>query len=92
VTITVGDGTLGLPSFAPFGGIVVSAAAPEVPPPLAEQLVDGGRIVHPLGSGGDERVMVFRKRGRRLVRQRMVAAAHFVRLIGAHGLPEEPEM
>lgn len=90
VTIRVGDGTLGLPEFAPFGAIVVSAASPKVPPPLAEQLVDGGRIVHPLGSGGNEQVVVFRKEGDHLIRERMVVPAHFVRLIGIHGLPEEP--
>jgi protein-L-isoaspartate(D-aspartate) O-methyltransferase len=90
VTVVVGDGTLGLPEHAPFGGIVVSAAAPEVPAPLIEQLVEGGRIVHPVGSGGDEIVMGFRKQGDGLIRERIVVPAHFVRLIGAHGLPEGP--
>jgi protein-L-isoaspartate(D-aspartate) O-methyltransferase len=46
----VGDGWLGLPEHAPYDGIAVAAAAPEVPEALWEQLRDGGRIVLPLGS------------------------------------------
>jgi protein-L-isoaspartate(D-aspartate) O-methyltransferase len=90
VTLAVGDGTLGLPEHAPFGGILVSAASPEVPPPLVQQLSEGGRVVHPVGSGGDEIVMVFRKEGDARIREEIVVPAHFVRLIGTHGLPEGP--
>ena len=90
VRVVVGDGTLGLPEYSPFEGIVVSAAAPEVPPPLVQQLSEGGRVVHPVGSGGDEIVMVFRKETDALIREGIVVPAHFVRLIGAHGLPEGP--
>ena len=46
----VGDGWLGLPEHAPYDGIAVAAAAPEVPPALWEQLREGARIVLPLGS------------------------------------------
>jgi len=88
VTVLVGDGTLGLPEHAPYDGVVVSAAAPKVPGPLARQLAEGGRIVHPLGSGGAEVVIAFRKKGDRLVEQERLTPASFVRLIGAHGLPE----
>jgi protein-L-isoaspartate(D-aspartate) O-methyltransferase len=88
-TIVVGDGTLGLPDRAPFHGIVISAAAPAVPEPLASQLADGGRLVHPLGIGGNEMVTVYRKEGQDLVRERGVVPAHFVRLVGRHGLPED---
>ena len=88
VTVVVGDGTLGLAEHAPYDAIVVSAAAPEIPGPLAEQLAEGGRIVHPVGSGGDEVVIAFRKTGDRLLEQERLTPASFVRLIGAHGLPE----
>lgn len=47
----LGDGYEGWPEFAPYDGIIVTAAAPEVPPPLLEQLADGGRMVIPLGAG-----------------------------------------
>jgi protein-L-isoaspartate(D-aspartate) O-methyltransferase len=50
VQVHVGDGWLGLPEHAPYGGIAVAAAAPSVPEALWEQLEEGGRIVLPLGS------------------------------------------
>jgi protein-L-isoaspartate(D-aspartate) O-methyltransferase len=50
VDVHVGDGTLGLPAFAPYDGIAVAAAAPDVPPALWDQLRDGARIVVPLGT------------------------------------------
>lgn len=46
----VGDGYFGWPEFAPYAGIVVTAAPEEVPPPLIEQLAEGGRLVVPVGS------------------------------------------
>jgi protein-L-isoaspartate(D-aspartate) O-methyltransferase len=49
VHVHVGDGTLGLPAHAPFGGIAVAAAAPDVPEALVEQLEVGGRLVVPVG-------------------------------------------
>jgi len=49
VTISVGDGSLGLPEHAPFDSIVVSAAAPQIPPPLFEQLREGARLIIPVG-------------------------------------------
>jgi protein-L-isoaspartate(D-aspartate) O-methyltransferase len=88
VTVVVADGTLGWPPAAPYDAVVVAAAAPRVPAPLAAQLAEGGRLVQPLGPGGDELVTLLRKRGGRLVEQGMVVPAHFVRLVGAHGLPE----
>jgi protein-L-isoaspartate(D-aspartate) O-methyltransferase len=85
VEVVVGDGTLGLPGHAPFDAIVVSAAFPRVPPPLVEQLAEGGRLVQPIGTGGSEDVVLFEKTGRGLERRRTVSAARFVRLYGAHG-------
>jgi protein-L-isoaspartate(D-aspartate) O-methyltransferase len=88
--VVVGDGTLGLAEHAPFEAIVVSAAAPEVPEPLVEQLTEGGRLVHPLGPGGYETVIAYRKEGGRLVEEARLTPASFVPLVGEHGLPEEP--
>jgi protein-L-isoaspartate(D-aspartate) O-methyltransferase len=88
VTVVVGDGTLGLPEHAPFQGIVVAAASPEVPAPLVEQLREGARLVHPVGPGSRDEVIAFRKSGGQLISEELVTPAHFVRLIGEHGQSE----
>jgi protein-L-isoaspartate(D-aspartate) O-methyltransferase len=87
VTVVVGDGSEGLPEHAPFDAILVAAAYPRVPDPLAEQVAEGGRIVQPLGPGGAEDVVLFEKRDGELRRVRSVSGAHFVRLYGRHGFP-----
>ena len=88
-TLLVGDGTLGLADQAPFDAIIVTAAFPTVPPPLADQLAEGGRLVQPIGPGGREDVRLFEKRGERLDVERSVTGAYFVRLYGEHGYPLE---
>jgi protein-L-isoaspartate(D-aspartate) O-methyltransferase len=95
VHLVVGDGSRGLPERAPFDAIVVSAAFPTVPEPLGEQLVAGGRLVQPIGRGGSEDVVLFRKGEQGLTRSRSLTAARFVRLYGEHGYalddaPAEP--
>ncbi len=88
VEVVVGDGTEGLPEHAPYNAILVSAAFPRVPPPLAEQLRAGGRLVQPVGPGGEEEVILFEKGARGLVPRKNITWAHFVRLYGAHAFPE----
>jgi protein-L-isoaspartate(D-aspartate) O-methyltransferase len=85
VEVVVGDGSLGLPEHAPYDAVLVSAAFPRVPAPLAKQLAEGGRLVQPIGAGGDDEVVLFEKRGEQLLRRRFVTGAHFVRLYGSHG-------
>src|SRR3954465_5428810 len=58
VEVVVGDGTLGVPSRAPFDGIAVAAAAPELPHTLYEQLRQGGRLVVPIGAPRAQRFEV----------------------------------
>jgi protein-L-isoaspartate(D-aspartate) O-methyltransferase len=83
--VFVGDGSEGLPAHAPYHGILVAAAFPEVPSPLVAQLAESGLLVQPVGYGGNEDVVLFRKRDGALVRVRRVIGAHFVPLVGRHG-------
>jgi protein-L-isoaspartate(D-aspartate) O-methyltransferase len=84
-TVVVGDGSAGLPEHAPYDAILVAAAFPQVPPPLAAQLAEGGRLVQPIGHGGADEVVLFEKRDGTLEWSRFVTGAHFVRLYGEHG-------
>jgi protein-L-isoaspartate(D-aspartate) O-methyltransferase len=85
VSVTVGDGTEGLPGSAPFHAIIVSAAFTHVPRPLEEQLALGGRLVQPVGPGGAEDVVLFVKTEDGLVPRSTVTGARFVPLCGKHG-------
>ena len=61
-TVRTGDGYLGWPEFAPFDGIIVTAAPPEIPPALLAQLKRGGRMVVPVGdSPQSQNLMVLEK-------------------------------
>ena len=89
VEVVVGDGTAGLPGRAPFDAIVVSAAFTRVPEPLALQLVEGGRLVQPLGPGGRDEVTLFERRAGALEPRAHVTSACFVKLHGAHGFADD---
>ncbi len=60
VQVIVGDGYRGWPARAPFDAIIVTAAPPEVPPPLVEQLAVGGRLVIPVGEGIQDLIVIER--------------------------------
>ena len=61
VRVVLGDGTLGLPEDAPFDGVIVTAATPEIPPPLIEQLANGGVLVAPVGGRGVQELVRIKK-------------------------------
>jgi protein-L-isoaspartate(D-aspartate) O-methyltransferase len=85
--VVVGDGSEGLFEQSPFDAILVSAAFPEVPEPLADQLAVGGRLVQPVGPGGREDVVLFERGPGGLVPRRTLTGAHFVRLVGRRAFP-----
>jgi protein-L-isoaspartate(D-aspartate) O-methyltransferase len=91
VEVVVGDGSEGLPEHAPFHAVLVSAAFPRVPSPLADQLAEGGRLVQPIGHGGSEDVTLFERKGGKLIARRDVTGARFVPLVGRHGFPPEQD-
>ena len=84
VLISVGDGTLGWPEHSPYEAIIVTAAAPDVPQPLVEQLADGGRLVAPVGSRWSQVLAKVKRQGEKLTREHLTAVA-FVPLVGKHG-------
>jgi protein-L-isoaspartate(D-aspartate) O-methyltransferase len=87
VEVRVGDGSLGVPGRAPYDAILVSAASTLPPPPLIEQLRLGGRLVQPIGPGGNEQVVRFDKTAEGLRRGDVLTLACFVRLRGRHADP-----
>jgi len=86
----LGDGAAGWPEQGPFDGIIVAAAAPQVPEPLAAQLKPGGRLVIPVGDlASQELVILERSRnGEGLVRQQ-AGGVRFVPLISRLAFTEE---
>jgi protein-L-isoaspartate(D-aspartate) O-methyltransferase len=84
VRYRIGDGSLGWPEEAPFDGILVAAAAPTVPAVLGAQLVEGGRLVVPVGNIGEQILVVGLRRGDRLDTHQE-GPVRFVPLLGAHG-------
>jgi len=84
VQIFTGDGTEGLEEYAPYDRIIVTAAAPQVPPPLIEQLAEGGRLVIPVGSLYSQDLQVVeKKRGK--IFTRTEGGCVFVPLVGKYG-------
>jgi protein-L-isoaspartate(D-aspartate) O-methyltransferase len=81
VTVSHADGYHGWPEHAPFDGIVVTAAAPHIPPLLVEQLKPGGRLVIPVGEpGGAQDLVVLEKSADGSVSPRRLLAVAFVPL------------
>lgn len=87
IEFKLGDGTLGWEENAPFDGIIVTAAAPDVPPALVAQLGEGGRMVIPIGSGPSQNLVLIRKLKGEL-EQRHLCTCVFVKLIGEQAWKE----
>ena len=86
VRLCPGNGSLGWPEQAPYDGILVTAAAPNVPAPLLAQLADPGRMVLPVGPPEGQMLIEIEKSGG-AVTQREVTGCLFVPLLGEHGWP-----
>jgi len=82
--VVVGDGTCGYPQNAPYDGIIITAATPEVPRPLAGQMAEGGKLVAPVGGREVQELVVVEKQGGR-VTESFHGGVRFVPLIGEHG-------
>ena len=84
VEIKVGDGGYGWPQHAPYDGIIVTAAAPEIPAPLTVQLKNGAMLVAPVGPKRQQQLLRLQRHGDQLVKETLVPVA-FVPLLGEHG-------
>ena len=84
VRVVVGDGTLGYPEGSPYDGILITAATPSIPPPLIDQLAEGGRLVAPVGSRDLQDLIRLTRKGHDLVRESFGGVV-FVPLLGEHG-------
>jgi protein-L-isoaspartate(D-aspartate) O-methyltransferase len=83
VSVRAGDGYAGWPEHAPFDGIIVTAAAPEIPPPLLQQLKPGGKLVIPVGEQhGSQELLLVEVGENGEVRERSMLPVRFVPLTG----------
>jgi protein-L-isoaspartate(D-aspartate) O-methyltransferase len=76
---------LGFPEAAPFDAIIVSAAAPRIPPALTEQLAPGGRLVVPVGDSDQQILQVVLRNADGTTSVRTLEGCRFVPLIGQQG-------
>ena len=81
VHLAIGDGARGWHEQAPFQGILVAAAADEVPPELLGQLADGGRLVVPVGKGRGDQVLTIVERDGDSFEERHDTRCRFVPLV-----------
>ena len=87
VDVIEGDGSVGYAPKAPYDGILVAAAAPDVPARLFEQLVEGGRLAIPVGERDCQELHLIRKSGGSPLVTKL-GFCRFVPLLGVHGWEE----
>jgi len=87
IRVEVGDGTWGWEADAPYDAIIITAAAPEVPEPVQEQLADGGRLLVPVGPRWTQTLVRVVRQGDQFRTEQSIGVA-FVPLIGEHGWQE----
>jgi protein-L-isoaspartate(D-aspartate) O-methyltransferase len=92
VEFYVGDGSCGwpksrLPPSKCFDRIMITAAVPKIPEPLAKQLADGGLIVAPVGYGGVQELVACEKKANKII-ERLICDVRFVKLLGEYGFEE----
>lgn len=85
VEVRIGDGYAGWPEHAPFDRIIVTAAPPEVPRALVDQLADGGVLVAPVGDAHPQKLVRWRKRGDRIEKEDLGAVLFVPMVPGAPG-------
>jgi len=86
VHLSSANGSLGWPEHAPYDAILVTAAAPDVPRPLVEQLTPNGRMVLPIGPPDAQMLVAIERRGEHVIHRDLMSCV-FVPLLGQYGWP-----
>lgn len=90
IHVLYGDGTQGWPEHAPYDAAVVAAGSPDIPQPLVDQLVIGGRLVIPVGSTQQfQELLRVRRTGESEVKEERLTSVRFVPLVGEAGWKED---
>jgi protein-L-isoaspartate(D-aspartate) O-methyltransferase len=89
VVLVQGDGGLGYPEHAPYDRVCVTAACPDAPPPLIEQLAPRGRLIAPIIQGTRQQLTLFDKTAH-AVRRKVLADVLYVSLRGRYGARGDP--
>jgi protein-L-isoaspartate(D-aspartate) O-methyltransferase len=84
VTVELGDGTLGWPARAPYDAILITAAAPQIPRPLVEQLAPHGRLLLPIGDEEVQTLVRIHREDGELIED-YLGECRFVKLFGSYG-------
>ena len=85
---SVGDGSLGNKHRAPYDRILVTAAAPSVPPALVDQLAEGGKLVVPVGTRSEQMLVRVTRQGGQTTEEQLCSCV-FVPLVGKQGWERE---
>jgi protein-L-isoaspartate(D-aspartate) O-methyltransferase len=83
-----GDGSKGMPRFAPYDGIIVTAGAPSIPDDLVKQLKIGGRLVIPVGDNEKQAMVLIEKVSENKIKKKVFNNFSFVPLLGSNGWAE----
>ena len=84
-----GDGSLGLPQFAPYDAIIVTAGAPTIPSSLVRQLKQGGRLIVPVGDAKTQMMVKLTKVNEKQIKKEEFDRFSFVPLLGEQGWKNE---
>lgn len=88
IILVQGDGSLGYPEMAPYDRICITAACVEIPPPLIEQLIEGGRLIAPVMEDGVQNLVLLEK-SKRGTEKKVINEVLYVPLRGRYGADEE---
>ncbi len=89
INMRFGDGSIGWNEFTPYDGIIVTAAAPEVPKTLLNQLIVGGRMIVPVGNRDTQKMYIIKKVAEKEYKTETTDLFKFVPLIGKEGWSEQ---